>query len=148
LSGVCAPDHDISLPLEDQLVLKLESWVLGAERLDVLPSCRSCRLALPFHQDLAHPASQAVTHSTCRLRNNRAMMQGRQGQWISRRRPLELLEQSHVKHVVDVGSGWQGQSNRDFIDKLGDAIRPKEPRLKLVVDTLGKRRRRALSKAK
>jgi hypothetical protein len=76
------------------------------------------------------------------------MMQGRQGRWISRRRPLELLEQSHVEHVVDAGSGWQGQSNRDFIDKLGDVIRPKEPRLKLAVDTLGKRRRRALSEAK
>jgi hypothetical protein len=135
LSGVRAPDHDISLPLEDQLVRELESWVLGVERLDVLPSCRSCRLALPFHQDLAHPVSQAVMHNTCRLRNNRAMMQGRQGQWISRRRSLELLEQSHMKHVMDAGSGWQGQSNRDFIDKL-------------VVDILGKRRRRALSEAK
>jgi hypothetical protein len=41
------------------------------------------------------------------------MMQGRQGRWISRRRPLELLEQSHVKHVVDAGSGWQGQANSD-----------------------------------
>jgi hypothetical protein len=49
---------------------------------------------------------------------------------------------------VDAGSGWQGQSNRDFIDKLGDAIQSKEPRLKLAVDTLGKRRRRALSEAK
>jgi hypothetical protein len=148
MSRVRWPDHDISLPLEDQLVLELESWVLGVERSDVLPSYRSCRLALPFHQDLAHPASQAVKHSTCRLRNNRAMMQGRQGRWINRRRPLELLEQSHVKHVVDAGSGWQGQANRDFIDKLGDAIRPKEPRLMLVVDTLGKRRRRMLSEAK
>jgi hypothetical protein len=67
------------------------------------------------------------------------MMQGRQRRWISRRCTLELLEQPHVKHVVDVGAGWQGKANCDVIDKLGDAIRPKEPRLKLAMDSLGKR---------
>jgi hypothetical protein len=76
------------------------------------------------------------------------MMQGRQRRWISRRCTLELLEQPHVKHVVDVGAGWQGKANCDVIDKLGDAIRPKEPRLKLAMDSLGKRRSRVLSEAK
>jgi hypothetical protein len=66
------------------------------------------------------------------------MMQGRQGQWISRRCPLELLEQPHVKHVVDAGAGRQGKANGDVIDKLGDAVRPKELWLKLVKDSLGK----------
>jgi hypothetical protein len=35
--GVNAPDHDISRPVENQLVLELEGWVLGAESVDILP---------------------------------------------------------------------------------------------------------------
>jgi hypothetical protein len=146
--GVRAPDHDISPPVQDQLVLELEIRVLGAERLDVLPGRGSCRLALPLHKNLVHPAGQAETHSAFGLRSNRAMMQGRQRRWIRRGCPLELLEQPHVKHVVDAGAGQQGKADSDFIDELGDAVRPKETRLELASDSLGKRSSRALSKAK
>ncbi|KAG8062666.1 hypothetical protein GUJ93_ZPchr0003g17169 [Zizania palustris] len=38
--GVCAPDHDISLPVESQLVLELELWELGAEWGDIFPCGR------------------------------------------------------------------------------------------------------------
>jgi hypothetical protein len=50
---------------------------------------------------------------------------------------MELLEQPHMKHVVDAGAGRQSQSDNDFIDELGDAIWPYVMRLELAGDSLG-----------
>jgi hypothetical protein len=135
--GIRAPDHDISPPVQDQLVLKLEVWVLGAKRPDVLPGRGSCRLSLPLYQNLVHAAGQSKSDCSFRHRSNCAVMQERQRRWFLRRHPLELLEQSHMKHVVDAGAGRQSQSDNDFIDELGDAIWPYVMRLELAGDSLG-----------
>jgi hypothetical protein len=109
-------------PVQDQLVLELEVWVLGAERPDVLPSRGSCRLSLPLYQNLVHPAGQPKLDCSFGHRSNCTVMQERQRRWFRRRRPMELLEQPHMKHVVDAGAGRQSQADSDFIDELGDAV--------------------------
>jgi hypothetical protein len=132
--GIRAPDHDISPPVEDQLE---EVWVLGVKRPDVLPGRGSCRLSLPLYQNLVHAAGQPKSDCSVGHRSNGTVMQERQRRWFLRRRPLELLEQSHMKHVVDARAGRQGQSDSDFIDGLGDAIWPYVTRLELAGDSLG-----------
>lgn len=39
---ISAPDHDISLPVEEKLILELELWVLCAEWLDIFQGCKCC----------------------------------------------------------------------------------------------------------
>jgi hypothetical protein len=135
--GIHAPDHDIYPPVQDQLVLELEVWVLGAERPDVLLGSENYRLSLLLYQNLVRATGQPKSDCSFGHRSNYAVMQERQRQWFLQRHPLELLEQPHMKHVVDAGAGRQSQSNSDFIDELGDAIWPYVTRLELAGDSLG-----------
>jgi hypothetical protein len=139
---ICVPDHDISPPVVEQLVLDLEFRILDAEQLNVFPSSRCCQLALPLDKNLEHPVSQTRTYGAFWLRGNDAMVHRRQGRggW-----PLELLEQPHVEHVVNAGSKRQSEVDGDVVDQLDDVVRPEEVCLELVGDSLGKRRRHALS---
>jgi hypothetical protein len=49
-----APPHDISPPLDEQLVLKLERWVVLDEVIDVFPVGRGGWLPLPLDEELAN----------------------------------------------------------------------------------------------
>jgi len=117
------PLHDISPPVEEQLVLELERRILGAEWLDVLPSRRRRGLPFPLDQYLAHTTSQACPYCTFRLRGNGSMMNMRQRRRSIRRRPLELLE-ADVEHVVKTSPRRQGEADSDVVDQLDDAVGP------------------------
>ena len=93
--GVCAPDHDISPPVDEQLVLELEHWILGMELLHVFLGC--------WDKDMMHPTGQMATDCAFRLRSDRAMVQRRQ--WRERW-SLEFLEQPDVEHNMNASSGW------------------------------------------
>ena len=67
------------------------------------------------------------------------MMKRRKGRWSISGRPMELLEESHVEHVMDACSGRQREADGDVVDQLGDAIRPEEARLELAGDCLRER---------
>ena len=84
-----------------------------------------------------YPASQTETDSTFWLRGDGTMMQRRQGRRSVQHRPLELLEQPHMEHIVNASSGRQGEADRDVVDQLGDAVWPEEVRLELAGDSLG-----------
>jgi hypothetical protein len=71
---VGAPTHDISLPVESQLVLELELWELGAERGDIFPCSQRCRCTLPLDEDLMDTSGQSIPHNTLGLQIDGAMM--------------------------------------------------------------------------
>ena len=129
--AIRARPHDISPPVEEQLVLELERRILGAEWLDVLPSRRRRGLPFPLDQYLAHTTSQTCLYCTFRLRGNGSMMNMRQRRRSIRRRPLELLEEADVEHVVKTSPRRQGEVDSDVVDQLDDAVGPVEPRFKL-----------------
>jgi hypothetical protein len=60
--SVRANVHDISLPVEEQLVLDLEVWVLGGEGLNIFPCSRGSCLTLLLDEDMAYPARQLGLH--------------------------------------------------------------------------------------
>ena len=71
---VGAAPHDISPPLEVQLVLELKIWVCGAKLVEVLLGRRSCWFALPLDQHLLNTPCQASAFHPSWLWNNRPMM--------------------------------------------------------------------------
>jgi hypothetical protein len=125
-------------PLEKQLVRELESWIFRTELRNIFPrSIGGCR-ALPVNEYLMHATSQTRTHRTFRLRNDRSMQQ----RWKRRgrvwRRTMEPLQQPDVEHIMDAGAWRQGETDRDVVDQLGDAVGPEETWLELAGDRLGK----------
>jgi hypothetical protein len=56
---ILTPDHDISPPVEEQLVLELKLWIFGTKGLDVFPRSRRCRLTLPLNEDLLDSSRQS-----------------------------------------------------------------------------------------
>jgi hypothetical protein len=60
-------------------------------------------------------------------------------------RPLVLIEQPHMEHIVDAGAGRKLQPDADLVDEFDDAVRPEETRLQFAAHSLRKRRRRALT---
>jgi hypothetical protein len=60
--GVRAPEHDISLLAENQLVLELECQVLSAECRRVFPCSRCSYSALPLYEGLGHTTDDAIAH--------------------------------------------------------------------------------------
>jgi hypothetical protein len=72
--GVGDVVHDISPPLDHQLILELERWVLGGEGVEVFP-CGGCYgFSLLADEHLSNPASDVSAHSTFRLRVDGSMM--------------------------------------------------------------------------
>jgi len=63
-----------SPPVEVQLVLELESRVLGAECVDVFPYGQGRRLSFPLDQHLTNASGQTVALSALRLRRDGAMV--------------------------------------------------------------------------
>ena len=63
-------------------------------------------------------------------------------------RPLVLIEQPHMEHVVDAGAGRKLQPNGDLVDKFGDAVWSKEARLQFAAHSLRKRCGPALTESK
>ena len=63
-------------PLERQLVLELECWKLGEERINIFPCRGGSRLAFPLDQDLAYTTGQAGPDSTRRLCSHGTMVEG------------------------------------------------------------------------
>ena len=43
-----------------------------------------------------------------------------------------------MEHIVNAGSGRQGEANRDIVDQLDDTVQPEEAWLELAGDSLGK----------
>ncbi|PVH35028.1 hypothetical protein PAHAL_7G088800 [Panicum hallii] len=84
-------------------------------------------------------ASQAVPHRALWFRTNGAMMQ--EWQWGRLRwgRPVVLLQQPHMEHIVDAGAGRKLQPNGDLVDEFDDAVRPEETRLQLAAHRLRER---------
>ena len=133
---MCGP-HDISPPVEEQLVLELEGRVLGGEGLDVFPCSRCSRLALPLDKDLAHTTRQSCLHGLLRLWNRCTMVDGGQRWWSIRRRPAELLEETDVEHIVQPSARRKGQTDSDVVDEFDDAVGAEVARLELAGDGLG-----------
>ena len=75
------------------------------------------------------------------------MMNMRQRRRSIRRRPLELLEEADVEHVVKMSPRRQGEADSDVVDQLDDAVGPVEPRFKLARGGLDQGRRRTLPEA-
>ena len=63
-------------------------------------------------------AGEARAHDVLRLGLDSAMVDGRQGRWSSRNRPNELFEESHMKHIMQLGSRRQLEANGDGVDEL------------------------------
>ena len=59
LTCVSAAPHDISPPLESQLVLELEVWKLLAEGFSIFPCGRLWRFAAPMDEQLTNASRQA-----------------------------------------------------------------------------------------
>jgi len=110
------------------------------ENVDVLPGCRGRRLALPLKKGLAYPASQAEANSTLGLRSDGAVTKRRQRRWCIRWRPVELLEQADVEHIMYTRADRELQADGHVVDELGDAIRPVEAGLQLARAGLRQRR--------
>jgi hypothetical protein len=121
---VRAPPHDISPPLETQLVLELKVGVLDAELVEVLPGSGLRQLAAPADKYLMNPTRQASLLDTQQLWNHRAVVDGRQDWWRGRRCTDELLEHANMEHIMKSGTQGQGQfqANSDIVDDLDDAV--------------------------
>jgi hypothetical protein len=100
---VAAAPHDISPPLEEQLVLELELRETCGEAVSLLPSGRGRRLSLPADKKVADTVRHARTHHALWLEDDRAMVDWRQGRWCVRRSPFERLEQADVEDIVEAG---------------------------------------------
>jgi hypothetical protein len=76
------------------------------------------------------------------------MVDGGQWRWSIQWRPVELLVETDVKHIVQPGARREGQMNSDIVDELDDAVRTEVARLELFGDGLGNGRGRPLTETK
>jgi hypothetical protein len=100
-----------SLPLEEQLILKLEGGVRGVEPLKGLPGGISCQHAFPVQEHVPHTAAKhGAKHAfrekhgakhMFRLREKVTILQEWQGHCRCRRSPMERFEYSDMEDVVD-----------------------------------------------
>jgi hypothetical protein len=141
------PAHDISPAVEDQLVLELESWEASAEVVEVLPTGRGGRLALPLDQHLAHTARHPGSGDLVRRRHHCAMMNWWQRWGRGWRRAYELLEDVDVENIMEAGTDRELQPNSNVVDDLLDAVRTNEARLKLAGRGTGQGRHCSLHEA-
>jgi hypothetical protein len=86
-----------------------------------------------------YAASQAVPHRALWFWTNGAMIQERQWRRLCWGRPVVLLEQPHMEHIVDAGAGRKLQPDGDLVDECDDAVRPEEARLQFAAHRMRKR---------
>jgi len=122
-SAVVAPPHDISPPLDEQLVLELEARVAVNEAVGVFPGGRCVGLPLPVYQELANASGQAGTDDALWFRNGGAIVDRRQAWWCSRRRAYEALQEADVEDVVKASARRQLELVGHLIDDGDDAVR-------------------------
>ena len=96
---------------------------------------------------LLNTAGEARAHDVLRLGLDGAIVDGRQGRWSSRNRPNELLEESHMKHIMQLGTRRQLEANGDGVDELDYAVWPVVSGLQLALGDLGQGGRSAMPKA-
>jgi len=145
--GVGDAVHDISPPLDYQLVLELERWILGGEGIEVFP-CGGCYwFSLPTDEHLPNTASDASAHSTFRLGTDGSMMNSWQRWWRRGRRAHPFLEEADMEHVMKLGAWRQLKTYSHLVDELGDAVRPKEAGLQLALRRLREGSHRPLTEA-
>jgi hypothetical protein len=102
--AVGAAPHDISPPLDIQLVLELKVGVLVAEGVQVFP-CRRCPgLAFPVDKHLTDAPSQAGTHHDEYWAVEAGMLEGRP--------PTSLTAQHESRHGVWRDEGAQDEQQR------------------------------------
>ena len=73
---------------------------------------------------MLNTAGEARAHDVLWLGIDGAMVDGWQGRWSSQNRPNELLEESHMKHIMQLGTRRQLEANDDRVDELDYAVRP------------------------
>jgi hypothetical protein len=102
-------------------------------------------MCLPLDEHLMHAASQAVPHHVLWFRANGAMMQERKWWRLYGWRPLVLLEQPHMEHIVDADAGKKLQPDGDLVDEFDDTVQPEEAWLQFAAHHLRKRRHHTLT---
>jgi hypothetical protein len=66
-----------------------------------------------------------------RLRDHGAVVDDWQGRQSRRWNADQLLEDTHVEHIMEARPQRQGQANGDVVDELDDAVGPHKARLEL-----------------
>ena len=96
--------HNITPPLDEQLILELEGGELSAEFFQWLLGGVVFRQVYPLDQDMPSALPKLGTQSTCWLLEATAVAQWRKGRGRCWSRPPERLEDANMKDVVDARS--------------------------------------------
>jgi len=99
--------HNISTLLGKQLVFKLKIWICLLELLELLPSSVGWGAAHPANTNLPMAPNHSSHLDSSWRGHHSTMDNGRQGHHGRLRVADELLEEEHVKDIVDLGEWWQ-----------------------------------------
>jgi len=95
------PSHNISPPLDEQLVLELKRRKEGAKLLNGLPRSFSIWKTVPLNQDVPNTATKLTPDGTGRAMKNPAVPKWRKRRcrlwWCA----MEGLEHTHMEHIMD-----------------------------------------------
>jgi hypothetical protein len=116
--------HNISPSLEKQLVLELEVRKASLEVVDVLPRRVGVCHAGPLDEHVPHPSAKLGTHCTCWLVQQAPIVKRRQDRWCKRRLSPEWLENTHMEHIMYVGTLRKAKPVGDWTNMLSDLERP------------------------
>ncbi|KAG8083920.1 hypothetical protein GUJ93_ZPchr0010g7949 [Zizania palustris] len=100
--------HDISSPLDNQLVRELEGWVSSTKLVQFHPCGFSSWSVLPMDQHFLAASSQSALRDFQGLQAGSTMSNGRQcsrGLW---RIPMIWLEKSNMEDIMNLGTTGNG----------------------------------------